>query len=208
MDSILMNKEHQWREIPNFPNYLISDHGEVISFKLKTPKLLKNMVLPSGVEKVRIREKKKEYNLRVDTLLSELFGIIPISELDNDLGEIWRRIEEFPDYCVSNFGNVMSYKRSKPKLLSPSFEKEYKLVKLSNNDKTKSFLVHRLAAQTFIENLDESKNIVDHIDSNRGNNHVDNLRWVTHSENILFSIKKDEHVGNRAVIQMDLDQAC
>lgn len=42
--------------------------------------------------------------------------------------------------------------------------------------------VHRLVAETYIDNP-RNKPCIDHIDGNPFNNHVDNLRWVTHSEN-------------------------
>lgn len=46
------------------------------------------------------------------------------------------------------------------------------------------YLVHRLVAETFIPNP-ENKPEIDHIDRNRANNKVENLRWVTRSENCL-----------------------
>lgn len=42
--------------------------------------------------------------------------------------------------------------------------------------------VHRLIAETFIENP-EGKPCVDHINRNKDDNSVENLRWVTHAEN-------------------------
>ncbi len=48
--------------------------------------------------------------------------------------------------------------------------------------KRKTYAVHRLVAETFIDNID-CKPVVDHIDKDRHNNNVNNLRWVTNKEN-------------------------
>lgn len=47
----------------------------------------------------------------------------------------------------------------------------------------KVFMIHRLVAHMFLEK-DEGKNYVDHINTIRTDNHVENLRWVTHKENM------------------------
>ena len=47
----------------------------------------------------------------------------------------------------------------------------------------KGFLVHRLVAATFLGEPESPHKEVNHKDSNRGNNHVDNLEYVTRSEN-------------------------
>jgi hypothetical protein len=54
----------------------------------------------------------------------------------------------------------------------------YKWVWLTNKDGTNHYLVSRLIAATFIPRTDVTKNEVDHIDRNRGNNNVSNLRWA------------------------------
>lgn len=51
-----------------------------------------------------------------------------------------------------------------------------------SEDNHKSVAVHRLVAEAFIENP-ENKNCIDHIDTNKENNNVGNLRWVTYKEN-------------------------
>lgn len=58
----------------------------------------------------------------------------------------------------------------------------YKIVGLRKKDFHKTYLVHVLIAKSFIENP-HKKQFVDHIDTNRSNNNVSNLRWVTRLEN-------------------------
>ena len=48
--------------------------------------------------------------------------------------------------------------------------------------KKKTYAVHRLVAETFIPNPD-NKPVVDHINKDRRDNRVENLRWVTSQEN-------------------------
>lgn len=72
------------------------------------------------------------------------------------------------------------YKRSCPK--HPGFT-----VMLYRNKAPKRFTVHRLVAITFIPNP-ENKPQVNHKDGDRTNNRVDNLEWVTQSENMLHSV--------------------
>lgn len=64
----------------------------------------------------------------------------------------------------------------------------YREVLLSENGKTKNYLVHRLIAETFIANP-ENKPFVNHKDGNKQNNSIENLEWCTRSENAKHSYK-------------------
>lgn len=92
--------------------------------------------------------------------------------------EEYRIIKGFENYSVSNFGNIKNNKTNR--ILKQSVNSRgYKHVTL--NDK-KNQRVHRLVALTFIPNL-ENKKCVDHINNDKTNNNVNNLRYVTIQQN-------------------------
>ena len=90
-------------------------------------------------------------------------------------------------YAVSEDGKVFSldYKRTGAvRELSPgTVGGGYYAVSLYKNGKEKKFKVHRLVAQAFLQDWDPDLE-VDHIDRNRTNNHISNLRMLTRSQNM------------------------
>ena len=106
--------------------------------------------------------------------------------------EIWKKINGYENYDVSNFGNVRNnnfHRQKATKEIKKDIKPNgYIRVILSKDSKTKSFYVHRLVAESFIENK-ENKQYVNHKDGNRSNNCVENLEWVTASENLLYTYR-------------------
>jgi hypothetical protein len=102
--------------------------------------------------------------------------------------EIWKDINE--NYKVSSNGRV--YSKITDKILKGGkYPNSYLFVRLGRN--SKALLIHRLVAETFIPNPD-NKPCVDHINGDRQDNRVENLRWCTHEENSNFEIAKNRMI--------------
>lgn len=116
--------------------------------------------------------------------------------------EEWKDILGYEGlYEVSSYGRVKSLKRFKvgeDRIKKPTIHKDgYKYIMLWKGNKPKRVPVHRLVATAFLENK-ELKPEVDHIDTCRTNNNVENLRWVTRYENAhnpatVLHVKQEIH---------------
>ena len=96
--------------------------------------------------------------------------------------EIWNPVCGFETlYQVSNEGRVMSLKCGRIKIMKTPCSNGYPNVCLMK-DKTKHICrVHRLVAEAFLQPV-ENKLEIDHIDRNRSNNHITNLRYADRSD--------------------------
>jgi hypothetical protein len=120
--------------------------------------------------------------------------------------EIWKPIPKYENYDASNLGRI---RRNKPsggiRILKGSIGSDgYVKIGLSSNGKTKTFNCHVLIAIVFMGHKPNGyKNgyVIDHIDSDKSNNLVKNLRFITPRDNIIkernpkifHGINKDKH---------------
>ncbi len=117
--------------------------------------------------------------------------------------ETWKDIPNYVSlYEVSNFGSYrvkIQRKGGKVKagisLKCKSMKDGYSMFRVSKNGKQQLLNAHRIVAAVFLTNP-ENKKEVNHIDSNRRNNNVNNLEWVDPKENVQHAIKNGNFVNS------------
>lgn len=130
---------------------------------------------------------------RVATELSKLKRIKSV-ELIPFKDEIFKPIKYNKNYFISNLGRAYVKEHFSTVFIRG---KLLKLTVLCTGYQTisidrKKYLIHRLVAEHFIKKR-IGRNVVNHKDSNRINNNVSNLEWVTCRENILHGVGKDNY---------------
>ena len=109
--------------------------------------------------------------------------------------EEWKTIEGYPDYWVSDRGQVKSLKYGKSRILKPWLNGDgYLFVVLCRDGKQKKFSVHRLVALAFCDGYEDGFE-VDHINGKKTDNRAENLRWVCKSINNVNQQKARSQTG-------------
>lgn len=125
--------------------------------------------------------------------------------------ELWKDIEGYKGfYQISNLGKVRSMNRIivrsdglkmnfKGKSLSEATDSiGYSFVVLSSNLTSKSFMVHRLVASSFVDNPDSLPE-VNHKNGIKTDNRVENLEWTTHSQNVKHAYETGLLISKKGI---------
>ena len=126
-------------------------------------------------------------------------------------GELWKPAipagehAQIPGLLVSSHGRVLS-SSAKHKYVSRGYctPSGYYSVRKGS----RAFLVHRLIAGTFLGPPPATKSLVNHRDSNRGNNHMQNLEYATHSQNSHHANLRGRKTRNGKAVQSRLKGTC
>jgi hypothetical protein len=137
--------------------------------------------------------------------------------------EIWKDIKDYEGlYQVSNLGRIKSLKRKVyagnnklrwqyEKILSNNKTngRGYKIVSLSKENKAKNKYIHRLVAETFLENPNNYK-YINHKDEKKENNCVDNLEFCSAQYNATYNnlhirngLKNRNNKYSKKIMQLD-----
>ena len=115
--------------------------------------------------------------------------------------EQYKVIKGFENYSVSNLGNIKNIKTDR--VLKPGINsKGYYTVSLRSDGKSYTKKIHKLVAEYFIVNP-YNKQCVDHIDNNKLNNNVNNLRYCTQQENCMNRQLNSNNTSNHKGISFN-----
>ena len=110
-------------------------------------------------------------------------------------------VESPPRYDISNYGRIRSFQSAKgetneAKLIKGSVIQGYKSLNIRAGGKTLNRYVHKLVAEHFVTRTRPEQTFVLHLDHDKLNNYVLNLRWATKDEMVEHN-RQNPNVLNR-----------
>lgn len=147
----------------------------------------RNILLKIPKLTTREHEAVKIVVAMIDRKNSDSYYSLNLNDLE---GEEWRDIIGYEGlYMVSNMGRIKSFYNNKMRIIKASKRSDdYISVGLHKDGRSVTYYVHVLVADAFLPNL-EGKPQINHIDGDKTNNRVENLVWVTGSENMNHAYK-------------------
>ncbi|WP_439132835.1 HNH endonuclease [Polaribacter sp.] len=105
-----------------------------------------------------------------------------------------KKISKKEKFKISNYGRVINCKNEKEFLRKKTFINKYETISLKQeiNNKSTSRYVHKLVAQHFLEKDSDDQVFVIHLDYDKNNNEVTNLKWATKREKELHQFNHPE----------------
>lgn len=131
--------------------------------------------------------------------------------------EVWREAPSINQHCfkkkyaVSSWGRLMSYTHSfdDGQIIKGSLQEGYpimrmkKLIPGKKKHQNFAFLIHKVVAEVFLPKPSEAHRYVAHLDYNKLNNRIDNLKWVTQAEMNELNNKNPRVLAERGISRKD-----
>ena len=193
-NGIIINIKTNKKLSPFFSSnqYLLKIYNEKIySFnflRLMYEKFYNEKLTPNDI--IRLKDdtidNKFHYNNLEKINRKDMFKNENHDELDNK--KEWKFVKNYPDYKISNTGDIFSIKSNQ--MLKPKLDNNgYYKIKLINDEKRREMFIHRLVYDSF-KNIKFDDKVIDHIDRIKTNNNLNNLREVSLSVNSKNCVKK------------------
>jgi hypothetical protein len=146
--------------------------------------------------------------------------------MENNEEEIWKDIPRYPGYQASTLGRIRTFNKTtytkrhgerhwENRILKfkPSQKSHHNLkqgagyrVSLWKDGKVKDFLVARLVATTFLEDLIETEMTINHKNGNRLDNRIENLEWLSRSDNIKYGFENGQYKQHKTLLYNDKEK--
>lgn len=176
---------HDFKYINGFgTRYKLYPDGRVIS--ASTGKLMSVKIVGNN-KCVFLFDGEKYYGRTIYKLIQSHFSIEPDQphKIESIEGEEWAPIPNFEDaYMISTHGRVKAINVTYhgERLLKPTKHRRgYYSVSLSSDNNKESFIICNLMGKVFLPNPHNHKMVI-HLDGDKTNNHISNLKWVHNSE--------------------------